>query len=208
MPTSHGRKIPGIVVHRSRVPFKIVRFDSIPVTTPARALIDSSSVLPFDLLRRAVREALALRRLTIKELIATPGQRHRNLNEIIADGYVPTRNEFEDAVRDLIAEGGFAKPDVGKLMVVGGKRTRPDFRWPEQQLVIEADGGQWHDHQLAREDDAERQARLEAAGERVIRVSWKQATLHPKQTIARIRAAGAPSNSAVTAVTRAYVQHA
>ena len=91
------------------MPFKIVRFDSIPVTTPARALIDSSSVLPFDLLRRAVREALALRRVTIKELIATPGQRHRNLNEIIADGYVPTRNEFEDAVLDLIAEGGFAR---------------------------------------------------------------------------------------------------
>ena len=74
--------------------------------------------------------------------------------------------------------------------------------------MIEADGGQWHDHPLAREDDAERQARLEAAGERVIRVSWKQAMFNPKQTIARLKAAGAPSNSAVTAVTRAYVQPA
>ena len=59
--------------------------------------------------------------------------------------------------------------------------------------MIEADGAQWHDHQLAREDDAERQARLEANGDRVIRVSWKQATFNPTQTIARIKAAGAPS---------------
>ncbi len=206
VPTSYGRKIPGIVVHRTRVPFKIVRFDSIPVTTPARALIDSSSALPFDLLRRAVREALALRRVTINELITTPGQRHRNLHEIIAEGYVPTRNEFEDAFLDLIDEGGFARPDVNKWITVDGKPTQPDFRWPEQRLVIEADGGQWHDHPLARKDDAERQARLEAAGERVIRVSWKQAMFSAKQTIARLRAAGAPSNSTGAAVTREYVQ--
>jgi hypothetical protein len=57
--------------------------------TPARALVDSSSVLPLDVLRRAVREALALKRVTIKELIATPGQRHRHLNDIIAEGYEP-----------------------------------------------------------------------------------------------------------------------
>jgi hypothetical protein len=104
------------------------------VTTPARALIDSSSVLRFDLLRRAVREALALRRVTIKELIATPGQRHRDLTEIIAEGYLPTRNEFEDAVLDLIDDGGFTRPDVNRVIIVGGKRTKPDFRWPEHRL--------------------------------------------------------------------------
>ena len=49
-------------------------------------------------------------------------------------------------------------------------RWYPDFRWPEQRLVIEADGAAWHDNQLAREDDAERQALLKAAGERVLRV--------------------------------------
>ena len=51
----------------------------------------------------------------------------------------------------------------------------PDFRWPDQRLVVEADGAAWHDNPLAREDDAERQALLEAAGERVIRVTWEQA---------------------------------
>ena len=45
--------------------------------------------------------------------------------------------------------------------------------------------------ELAREDDAERQARLEAAGDRVLRVTWKQAIARPAQTIARL-SAGAP----------------
>ncbi len=69
----------------------------------------------------------------------------------------------------------------------------PDFRWARQRLVIEADGAAWHDNRTAREDDAERQALLEAHGERVIRVTWQQAVTRPAQTLARIRAAGAPS---------------
>ena len=68
----------------------------------------------------------------------------------------------------------------------------PDFRWPDRRLVVEADGAAWHDDPLAREDDAERQAILEAHGERVVRVTWRQAVVRPAQTLARIRAAGAP----------------
>ncbi len=62
----------------------------------------------------------------------------------------------------------------------------PDFRWPDRQLVVEADGAAWHDDPLAREDDAERQALLEAHGERVLRVTWSQAVGRPAQTLARI----------------------
>ena len=43
----------------------------------------------------------------------------------------------------------------------------------------------------ARADDAERQALLEAIGERVLRVTWEQATAHIAQTQARLTAAGA-----------------
>jgi hypothetical protein len=46
---------------------------------------------------------------------------------------------------------------------------------------------------LAREDDAERQALLEADGERVLRVTWDQVIARPSETLARIRVAGAPT---------------
>ena len=64
---------------------------------------------------------------------------------------------------------------MNKPIWLSGRRIVPDFRWPEQRLVIEADGGAWHDHKLARENDAERQAWLEAHGEQVVRVTWDQA---------------------------------
>jgi very-short-patch-repair endonuclease len=77
-------------------------------------------------------------------------------------------------------------------MPIGGRRVVPDFRWPEQRLVVEADGAAWHDNRLSREDDAERQALLEAHGEQVLRVTWNQAIARSSETLARIRAAGAP----------------
>ena len=58
--------------------------------------------------------------------------------------------------------------------------------------MVEADSREWHDNPQARADDAERQALLEAIGERVVRVTWEQATAHVAQTHARLAAAGAP----------------
>ena len=62
----------------------------------------------------------------------------------------------------------------------------PDYRWPAEGLVLEADSRRFHGNILARADDKERQAYLEATGERVIRVTWRQATTRPTQTRARI----------------------
>jgi very-short-patch-repair endonuclease len=47
----------------------------------------------------------------------------------------------------------------------------------------------WHDNPTAREDDAERQELLERHGERVLRVTWKQAVMRPAETLVRVRAA-------------------
>ena len=60
-----------------------------------------------------------------------------------------------------------------------GRTVIPDFRWPEQKLVIEADGARWHDNALARADDAERQALLERHGDTVLRIRWNEATYAP-----------------------------
>ena len=84
-------------------------------------------------------------------------------------------------------------PHVNQPINLNGRTIIPDFRWPDQHLVIEADGAHWHDNQLTRQDDAEKQAILEAAGERVIRITWAQAITQRAQTLTRIKAAGAPT---------------
>lgn len=115
----------------------------------------------------------------------------------------PTRSELEDVVYDLIIDGGLLRPDVNRPLLHAGRRVIPDFRWPAQRLVIEADGAAWHDNPIARKDDAERQALLEASGDRLIRVTWDQAVARPSQTLARIRAAGAPLSCPAAGAARA-----
>jgi hypothetical protein len=175
----------------------VARHEGIPVTSPARTVIDLAPRLEPKPLRRLVREAQAQKRVNVRQLAdalalhaGRPGT--PAVARIIATGPAPTRSELEDVVLDLILRGGFAHPDVNVPLVLGRRRVVPDFRWPAQRLVLEADGAAWHDNPLAREDDAERQALLEAAGERVLRVTWDQALTRERQTRARILAAGAP----------------
>jgi len=194
VPRQGTRRHRGLRVHQSAT-IEATIHKHIPITTPARTLVDLASVLPYKPLRRAVREAMAKRLVAPRQLVAAM-QPHRrgtaNLRRILATGYTPTRSELEDAVLDLIVSGGLVVPDVNRPLTINGRRVIPDFRWPQQRLVIEADGAEWHDFRVAREDDAERQAILEADGERVVRVTWDQAVRRQKQTLARLEAAGAP----------------
>jgi very-short-patch-repair endonuclease len=194
-----SRRHPGLRVHRTRSLDldDRTRHRAIPVTTPARTLLDLAATLDPKPLRAATRRAQSLYRVNVRQLAETLA-RHRGrkgaarLADIIATGPAPTKSELEDVVLDLILRGGHVHPDVNVPYYVEGRRTIPDFRWPEQRLVLEADSTTWHDNPLAREDDAQRQALLEAHGERVLRVTWKQAIARPGPTLARIRAAGAP----------------
>lgn len=189
----------GVRVHRSTtlVRSDIRRHKGIPMTSPVRTVIDLAAVLGHQPLRRAVRQALSLRLVSVRRLqqrIDALGRFRgkRNLVRILADGPTATRSELEDVVLDPVLGAGFERPELNVPLVLDGRRVVPDFRWPAQKLVVEADGRAWHDHKLAREDDAERQALLEAHGERVVRLTWHQAIARPSESIARLRAAGAP----------------
>jgi hypothetical protein len=193
---------PGIRIHRTQSldPVDVRRRDGIPVTAPARTLLDLASLLPEPALRSAVRRAQSLQLVSIRELNdvlfrLAPRRGSAQLARIMASGPAPTRSVLEDVVLDLMQRGELVTPNVNVPLALDGRRVIPDFRWPEQKLVVEADGAAWHDNKLAREDDAERQAILEAHGERVIRITWEQAISCPTQTLSRLRAAGAPPSS-------------
>ena len=170
-----------------------MRHDGIPITTPARTLLDLADVLPDKGLRRAVRQAQALQLTNMRQIadVLTRARGRRGANRLaalIADGPTPTRSELEDLVLGAVLDGGLTRPEINRRR----GSVYPDLRWPEQRLTVECDSKTWHDGRLAGEDDAERRARLEADGERVLRVTWAQALKSPEQTVARIAAAGAP----------------
>ncbi len=191
VPGTAARVVPGVRAHRSW-DAETTRHRGIRVTTPARTLLDLASSLPPRGLRRATRKAQAEQRVNHRQLVAAlanaKGRRGAaRLRALIADGPAPTRSELEDVVLDLLAHGGIERPEVNTPLILDAKRVIPDFLWRSDRLVLEADGAKWHDGRLAREDDAERQALLEAHGYRVLRVAWAQAVRRPEQTLARIR---------------------
>jgi len=194
------RRHPGIRTRRTERldPVDVRRRHGIPVTSPARTLVDLAAILDAKPLRRVTREAMAQGLVSIPDLADAlrrlgPCRGSSKLQAIVAQGYVPTRSELEDAFLDLITAGGFKPPLVNAPLYFEGRRIVPDFRWPEQRLTVEADGAQWHDNGVARQDDAERQAILEAHGDRVMRVTWAQTIAKPAQTLMRLREAGAPA---------------
>ncbi len=172
------------------------------MTSPARTLLDLAGRFSHRELRRAVRQAQSLRLVSVRDLLTAierlgPRPGTRKLAEILATGPAPTRSELEDVVLELLLGGGFIHPDVNRPLLLAGRRVVPDFRWPEQAIVVEADSRTWHDNPTARSDDAERQALLEAHGDRVLRVTWNQAVRHPHQTLTRLRRAGVPISAGV-----------
>jgi hypothetical protein len=195
VPWSGPRSRPGLRVHRTRLtePRDVARHRGIPITTVERTLLDLAEELPDKGLRRAVRRSQALYLTNVRliaDVLSRAGGRRgaSRLAALIADGPAPTRSELEDIVLGLIVEAGLRRPEINARL----DSVVPDLRWPDLRLTLECDGARWHDGRLAREDDAQRQARLEAQGERVLRLSWQQALLRPRQTIDRLVAAGVP----------------
>jgi len=190
------RSHPGLRLHRTLQlePKDIRHRAGIPVTSPARTLADIAPSISYPALRRAARQALSLQLVSTRDLVeisARLGGRRgmTKLRRVIAEGPAPTRSLLEDVVLDLIKASGLEDPAVNVPMYLDGRTVVPDFRWPDRRLVVEADGAAWHENRLAREDDADRQALLEAHGNLVLHVTWDQAVRRAPQTIARFHAA-------------------
>ena len=61
-----------------------------------------------------------------------------------------------------------------------------DFLWPDARLVVETDGYGSHGTRRAFERDRQRDARLTAAGYRVLRFTWWQLANEPEVVAARL----------------------
>src|SRR5688572_709686 len=68
-----NRRHDGIRVHRTARldPRDVTRCQGIPATSPARTLVDLAAVLTYEQLRRATREAQALRLVALPQLVET-----------------------------------------------------------------------------------------------------------------------------------------
>jgi hypothetical protein len=199
VPRAGGRKIAGICVHRSRLdPRDVWTRGAIRVTSPARTILDLAATLKPKALRRLARQAQAEHRVNVRQLLEVVKRHphHRGaatLRRTIADGPAPTRSDHEDLVLDLIDRAEIPRPELNAPLHLDGRRIVPDMLWREQRVAIECDSRRWHSDPLTQQDDADKQAILEANGYRVLRITWWQAVSRPGQTLARL--SGARSGS-------------
>jgi Protein of unknown function (DUF559) len=155
----------------------------VPVTTLARTLFDIAAELSLEAFEAALREAEYVHRFRLEKLedLLERHPRRRGATTIKAClhrlGRGPrgrTRGRLEDRFAALLARTELPQPELNVLLDLDGFKIEADCMWPEQQVVVELDGGESHRTRIAFEADRERDRRLQVAGWRVIRVTWRQ----------------------------------
>jgi very-short-patch-repair endonuclease len=63
-----------------------------------------------------------------------------------------------------------------------------DAFWPAERLIVEVDGYRYHRTRQAFERDRRKDAALTAAGNRVVRITWRRLTNEPISLIAQLGA--------------------
>jgi very-short-patch-repair endonuclease len=189
-----GRSRAGITVHRLPTldPRDTRRRSSLPVTSPARTLLDRAAGLPDRRLERELDEAL-VRRLTsrtaIREILHRYPRRPGTprLQELIDPARTTTftRAESEERMLALVRRGQLPAPETNVLM----ESIEVDFLWRDERVIVEVDGWASHGTQAAFERDRPRDARLENEGWRVIRITWRQLTKEPEAVLVTIATA-------------------
>lgn len=181
----------GIRIHRVRAfePQDVTSRHGIPVTTPARTLLDLAGGLNRHGLARAVEEAQVHRLVShagLQALLARSRGRRgaATLRAVLQAGHEPafTRSEAEAMLLALIRKARLPTPEVN--VQIGGYEV--DFLWRTRRLVVEVDGFAYHSTRAAFERDRRKDADLQALGLRTTRLTYRQIAREPEATIARL----------------------
>jgi very-short-patch-repair endonuclease len=197
-----GRFAGGAIVHRSvdLTPDQVVVRDGVPVTDPARTLVDLGAVVrpvvvewAFDdlLSRKLVRTDVVRRRL---ERLAARGRSGCGVLREILDARVGAeltigRSRLEDLLLRLCRRAGVTEPVFQHPIQLAGRERRIDFAFPARKIAIEVDGYEFHTRYDVFEDDRIRGNELELAGWMVLRFTWNQLVRRPDYVVRVLRSA-------------------
>lgn len=170
-------RIDGVTVHLTRqLPDRDrAEVDGIPVTSVPRTLFDLAAILQPPQLIRAIERAERLRLFdmrAVEELLGRSRGRRgaKALRTALAQvtGEPPdTRSPLEDDFVDFCRERHIQPPQLN--VVIAGFCV--DAAWPDKSVVVELDGRTDHTGIHAFEDDRKRDAKLQVAGHRILRVT-------------------------------------
>lgn len=183
---SRGRRgTDGVQIHSVRHldPADRTIHHGIPVTSVPRTLLDLAEVIRRDDLSRTLEET---ERLEMFDLVAlnevirrTPGRRGAPILRGLLDEFVevpPTRSDFERDFVTFCEQFGLPAPAVNAH--IAGLEV--DAAWPSARLIVELDSYGYHRTRAAFERDRAKDAQLQLAGYRVVRITWRRLQREPE----------------------------
>jgi very-short-patch-repair endonuclease len=185
------KRIEGVRIHRVRdlLPDEVTTIDGIPVTTPARTLLDIAGTLSARELEQALAKALRMRLVTREEMrtMLERHPRHRGaslLRQLLEAEGGPsfTRSEGEEELLEIARTARLPQPELN-VKVLGHE---VDFLWRSARVVAEVDGYTFHASARSFAADRRRDAELTAAGYRVLRFTWADLTDGRLATVVRL----------------------
>jgi len=190
-----------ILIHWTQDPIPeedVTTIDGIPVTGPARTLLDLATVEGEDVVERCLDDALRRRLVSLKFLerwLADPRRkRHRGapvLQRLVAARATigATESPLETQVLRLLRNAGLPTPMLQYIVRDGGRFiARLDFAYPDDRVAIEADGFQY-DRVQEFDDERARGNEIEALGWHVLRITSKHLQQDPDVVVAWVRRA-------------------
>ncbi|MGH8990583.1 MAG: type IV toxin-antitoxin system AbiEi family antitoxin domain-containing protein [Acidimicrobiia bacterium] len=194
-------RLVGAVVHRVRQPIDardLSIVDGVPSTSVARTLVDCAGVLAYDSLCELIDVALIRRVTTASDLRAAvtrvaraPGRKGVPLIDqalqVWSSGRRPD-SPPEIKLQRLMLSWGFPAPVRQHPVFDTGGRfvAKADLAVPGIKLILEYDGQEFHGPRR-KDADGARQARLQALGWTVVRVT-RNDLRHPARLQARLQA--------------------
>ena len=184
VPGDPGRKRRrGLKVHRSTTltDDDVTVHSRIPITTPARTIIDLARTLE----DRALDHIIDL--ADQRGLVDFDTLRKANSASLkaVLSSYdpAPTRSEMEKRFLKLCDDHHIPRPQTNSRV----EGLEVDFVWRDRRLVVEVDGYRYHRSPARFEWDREKDVTLETQGWRVMRFTWRQITRRREWVAAAIR---------------------
>jgi hypothetical protein len=195
------RACKGVIVHRAPLDGERVRRLGIAVTTPARTLVDLADVVPRRTLERAFDEAEYLE-LDWRRAAPRHGRSGSGLLTSVLAVHTPgstrTHSQLEEDFIAFCDERGIPRPEVN--VCIEGNLC--DFVYREQRVIVETDGSRAHGTTRARDRDPVRDADLQIAGWKVIRIPYKRLLNQPDAVEDQLRRLLTPEPAALAAPRR------
>jgi very-short-patch-repair endonuclease len=181
----------GVRIHRTAVlDARDIRIrHGLPVTSPARTLLDQAGICTERQLERLFTEAIVQHLVTpadLEDVIARGRGRtgRRVLRALLDDELDPTlnRSDGEQRMMALIRMAQLPEPIVYAKLY----GFEADFYWPAHRVVVEVDSYGFHTTHWAYERDCRKDAVLRAHGLPPLRFSWRQIAEDPFVVIAQV----------------------